>query len=86
MTVCQTKKSYDSEFEAQRAAAITEHRLGEAFAPYQCSRHWHITHVDRQKRRGVGHRYSRCPHCKNIFSRDNIKKHKCEVKERLHGD
>ena len=72
---CETKKHYDTEFEAQRAAAITEDYLKAEMVPYQCGPHWHITHKDPSKRRGYG-MYYRCPHCKQIIKRKRIEYHK----------
>lgn len=78
MSPCDTKKFYDTEFEAQVAASKTSGFLGEDMVPYQCGRHWHITHSDPTKRRGVGRRHWRCPHCKKIEKRKNAAKHKCD--------
>lgn len=50
MSVCDRKKLYDTEFEANRAAAITETRWGEAMMSYPCGKHWHIAHVEQRLR------------------------------------
>jgi hypothetical protein len=81
MNVCETKVRHESEFEANRAAAIAEHKWGEEMESYQCGNHWHITHTDLNQRRGTGHFYKRCPHCKSIFNLKQYQKHHCPVKE-----
>lgn len=78
MTSCDTKKFYDTEFAATIHAAKTTGFTGEDFVPYQCGNHWHITHSDPAKRRGVGRRHWRCPKCKRIEKRKNAYKHKCD--------
>lgn len=83
ISVCRTKRYFDTEFEATINAAKIEAKWKEEMEPYACGNHWHITHSDPSKRRGVGHDYARCPHCKKIFKRAKMNKHKCEVKERL---
>lgn len=80
-SVCQTKAHFDIEFEAQRAAAIAEHEYGDEMMAYQCGRHWHITHVDPDKRRGAGHRFEKCEQCGELYKRfakkGKTKKHVC---------
>lgn len=78
ITICETKRHFDTEFEATINAAKVTGSVGEEMVPYQCSNHWHIAHSDPQKRRGVGHNYWRCPKCKRIERRKNAKKHKCD--------
>lgn len=72
-TVCKTKKFYDTEFEALRAAALAEYKFGEEFRAYQCvgQRHYHICHADPQKWS------KRCPHCKMLMKKGTV--HKCKV-------
>lgn len=77
MTPCDTKKFYDTEFEANVHAAKTSGFTGHEMVPYRCGTHWHITHADPKKSRGVGHRHWRCPRCKQITKRRNAYKHKC---------
>lgn len=48
--VCSRKATYDTEFEAERAAAIKEHRYGEEMVPYRCGKHYHLTHKQVSKR------------------------------------
>jgi hypothetical protein len=43
---CNYKQLYDTEFEAQRAAAKMERRVEEQFHHYPCGNHWHIAHTD----------------------------------------
>lgn len=78
---CDTKQYYDTEWEAKIAAAKTEWFLGQEMVEYQCPNgpHWHITHVDHEQRRGVGHKYWRCPKCKAIVRKKNAFRHKCNV-------
>lgn len=85
LSVCQTKQAHDTEFEATIVAAKMENKYGEEFMIYKCHSHWHTCHADPAKRLGHGHDFARCPHCKNLFRKDKMYKHKCEVKERLHG-
>jgi hypothetical protein len=77
MNSCDTKKFYDTEFVAEVHAAKTTGHSGEEFIPYKCGTHWHITHADPDKRRGAGRRHWRCPNCKKIERRRNIRRHKC---------
>lgn len=79
LSVCETKKFYDTEFEATIAAA----RHNEDMVPYKCRRHWHITHADPTKRIGYGGggKYGRCRDCNNIFSKEGLLKHDCEAKK-----
>jgi hypothetical protein len=69
MSPCDTKVLYDTEFEAEVAAA--KHRT--AMEVYKCGTHYHLTHADPTKRIGHGNpdRYRRCPHCKLIYQRTN---------------
>lgn len=78
---CETKKFYDTEFEAEIAASKTEGVTGEEMIPYPCGRHFHITHKDPDKRRGFG-MYWRCPYCKQLIKRGKRKSHrqKCTMK------
>lgn len=85
LTVCQTKRSFDTEFEATIQAARIEGKFNEEMEPYQCGTHWHITHSNPAQRRGVGKDYSRCSHCESIFKRAKMYKHKCKGKERSYG-
>lgn len=80
VSVCETKKFFDTEFEATLAAA---HILDEEFVPYPCGRHWHLTHADPNKRKGFGggRRFQRCEKCLEIFRAKQFKKHKCETVE-----
>ncbi len=78
ITTCDTKKFYDTEFEATVFAAKTSWHSGSEFIPYKCGRHWHITHADPTKRRGVGRKYWRCPKCKRIEKNKNARNHKCD--------
>ena len=78
ITVCQTKVHYDTEFEAILGANKAEFKYGEEFVPYQCGKHWHITHKDPTKSIGTGKYYVRCPNCRRILKRSKMKKHKCE--------
>lgn len=47
MDSCKNKKVYDMEFEADRAAAQSEHWWSEEMHSYKHGSHWHIAHVDR---------------------------------------
>lgn len=80
LTVCDTKILYDTEFEATVMAA-KQHRAN--MVPYQCGRHWHLTHADLEKRRGFGGKHSRCPFCKQIYKRTKIMRHECAAKRAL---
>lgn len=79
LRVCDTKTLYDTEFEAEVAAAKVGHRRDEEFEHYQCGRHWHICHTDPTKRRGAGKKHWRCPSCKNIYRKKTAEKHKCDI-------
>lgn len=50
MNECKNKVRYEGQFEADRAAAIAEHRWGEDMESYRHGRHYHIAHVDRSLR------------------------------------
>lgn len=83
MNVCDTKKLFDSEFEASTVAAKMSASYGTEFETYRCGRHFHITHKNPKLRRGVGHGHWRCPKCKQIARRNKAFKHKCGIKEVL---
>lgn len=80
MTVCRTKKHFDTEFEAILFANQQEYQFGVKFVPYQCPgwKHWHLTHADRQQRQGAGRGWAICPNCSIIVKRKDVRKHKCE--------
>lgn len=75
--VCSSKILYDTEFEAE----ITAARL-EGMVPYRCpgTAHYHLTHKEKNKRRGFGHRKGMCPKCGLIRNRHGLNKHihKCK--------
>ena len=77
-TVCQTKRHFDSEFEAVIAASRIEEKYGEEMVPYRCwpLGHWHLTHKDRNLRRGVGKAFEKCNDCGMILKRSKMEKHK----------
>lgn len=77
MTVCETKQHYDTEFEATVQAARASYEHGDEYEPYQCGKHWHITHTDLTKRRGYGHSAWRCPKCKQLMKQTKAKEHRC---------
>lgn len=79
LNVCDTKTFYDTEFEAEIEAAKVGWRHGEEFEAYACGNHWHITHKNREQRRGVGHRFWKCPRCRAIVPRKNQLDHKCDI-------
>lgn len=86
ITVCKTKVRHDTEWEATRAAAIMQHRHNEEFEAYACGNHYHVTHTSPELRRGVGHKYKRCPHCKNIYTPKQMAQHKCPIRKALGYD
>lgn len=67
ITPCDTKVLYDTHFEAELAVA----RHAVPMEVYPCGKHFHLTHADKRKRLGHGKvtRFSRCPHCKQIYNR-----------------
>ena len=74
MNVCDTKKLYDTEFEAQIACA----RLKDwNMEPYRCPNtgHYHITHKDRENRKGAGFGFARCEDCREIYKKGLV--HTC---------
>lgn len=78
VTVCQSKKFFDTEWEAQLAATRAEFKFGDEMKPYSCGAHWHITHADPELRRGAGHKFTKCRRCREIVKQSKISKHKCE--------
>lgn len=78
-TLCRMKKHYDTEFEAEIAAAKLSYWWKEEYVHYPCGDHYHIAHKDPKKWRGTGHKYWRCPKCKQIMKRKNASKHNCNV-------
>lgn len=77
MNVCDTKRLFDTEFEASIAVAHVEAQFGGEYTQYQCGTHWHIAHANSADRRGAGKHYWRCPVCKHITPRQAASKHKC---------
>lgn len=78
-SVCETKKHFDTQFEAEVNAAKAEWKFGEEFEAYACGSHWHITHSNREQRRGVGSRFWKCRRCQAIVPRKNQLNHKCDI-------
>lgn len=70
--VCDSKVLYDTEFEAQRGAAIHKDEMYH----YRCpgTLHYHISHVDRSKRLGHGSNF-RCPKCGVYRAKKGASKH-----------
>lgn len=68
-SVCDSKKLYDTEFEAQRAAAISEHQFGEEFTYYKCNQHYHLTHADRNRRGSKRTKQLLCQNCNEYIER-----------------
>lgn len=79
-TVCRSKVHYDSRFEAELGALESEDKFGEEMVPYQCwpMGHWHITHKDKSKRRGLGHAFVQCDTCGKVVKRKYLVDHKCK--------
>lgn len=77
-TVCHSKRFYDTEFEAQVAAA---HHNVEMRA-YRCpgTNHYHLTHVDRTKRVGHGQKIAHCKKCGGYFSARRFGVHSSKCK------
>lgn len=82
ISVCKSKKFYDSEWEAQQAAIRAEDRFGDELVPYQCGVHWHLTHKDRAKSRGLGHKFDRCNECGMVMKKVKLKGHRCGYRSR----
>lgn len=82
LTVCDTKKLYDTEFEAVIAAQKLEDKFGEEMVPYKCwpHAHYHLTHKNRKARRGVGKAFIKCEDCGRIMKRSKMDKHKGKCK------
>lgn len=78
MNVCDTKRLFDTEFEASIGVAQVEAKFGGEYTKYQCGSHWHIAHANPAHRRGAGKHYWRCPVCKQIAPRQAASKHKCD--------
>lgn len=78
ITVCDTKVLYDIRFEAEIASAKASMKYGEEFKPYRCGTHYHITHVDKSKRRGVGKKHWKCPLCGMIMKERKMDSHECQ--------
>lgn len=72
MTVCETKIRYDTEFEADRMAAIIGHAHNEDMKSYHCGNHYHVCHSKPEQWS------KRCPHCKQLVAKGKI--HKCKVR------
>lgn len=79
--VCDSKVMYDTEWEATRAAIVYDHDDGE-MRPYRCpgTNHFHITHVQKNKRVGHGRNKVKCLTCNDLISKNNIVRHRvrCE--------
>lgn len=78
LSVCDTKRLCDTEYEAVVLAAKMSHKYNQEQVPYKCGSHWHITHLDPAQRRGVGKKFWRCPTCKYICKSAKAFKHKCD--------
>lgn len=75
--VCNSKVFYDTEFEAERAAAIVGYRRRQEFEAYQCGKHWHIAHSNPEER----NKYPRlekkdwCEVCEQPINPNRYQKH-----------
>lgn len=75
-SVCESKRYYDTEWEATIAAA---HNKSASMEPYACGSHWHITHKDPDERQGFGGggRFLRCDNCRQLMRKKDSHKHVC---------
>ena len=89
--VCNSKTMYDTEWEAELASA----KITDELVPYRCpgTKHYHLTHMDREQRRGAGRGWKKCA-CGEIIktAKRGFDKHvqQCEImkeaeRERQHG-
>lgn len=82
LTTCDTKAFYDTEFEAEVAKARVEDKFNQEMMIYRCrgagvrAFHYHLSHVNKEERRGAGHNHWRCPRCKMIIKRAKQAKHR----------
>ena len=82
MNVCDTKVMYDSEIEADIAAAHSNSEM----ESYECGdkyKHWHLTHKKKEERLGHGRgaKYGKCRYCKRIMKRVNLPRHNCSARK-----
>jgi len=62
---CESKRFYDTEFEAERAASIASHDFTAPMQHYRCGTHWHIGNVHKALRsRNRPYNRTYCPACK----------------------
>lgn len=74
--ICKSKHFYDTEFEAQRAAAIAGSDFKAGLVPYRCGNHWHIANVRkelRSKYRAFNRSY--CKYCDCFMRPSRYNKH-----------
>lgn len=50
MNPCDSKRFYDTEFEATIAAAKMSYKWDAELEPYRCGTHWHLANTDRNLR------------------------------------
>lgn len=85
-STCQTKKHFDSEYEAQRGAAIAEFDIGQEMTWYKCTPipHWHIAHKHKKHQTGYGRHsiFKRCYDCRQIVKRTEFVNHLREHREK----
>ena len=79
---CDQKVLYDTEFEAQLAVYKTEAHMGEAFRFYRCpdTKHFHISHVDTDKRNQARRGRTKCEKCHNFIRNERFNKHERNCK------
>lgn len=79
---CDSKRYYDTEFEAELGAAQTSYKYGAEMVPYRCGRHWHIANKNpelRSRKRTFNQTY--CKYCDCYMKRGRYDAH---LKKRRH--
>lgn len=77
INACDYKKLFDTQFEADRAAALASYKFGTEMVAYQCYKHYHIANANPALRNHhvKKPRVNWCEICKVVLNPKNYDKH-----------
>jgi len=75
MKACTNKLRWESEWEAQIAAAKSEYKWRKPMKIYPCGNHWHVASLLKEDRNHGG-KYDWCKACQTTIRKSNMRKHR----------